>query len=192
MEGIDRTRSALVVMDVQVGIVERYDHDGALVQRLAAAIAAARQAGLPVVYVVVGFRAGHPDISPANQSFSAIRGSAAYTPDDPGAAIHPAVAPQPGDVVVTKRRVSAFAGSDLDLVLRSMQRDTVVLAGISTSGVVLSTVREAADRDLRLVVLADGCADGDEEVHRVLLGKIFPRQATVTTIGDWAAALGRS
>lgn len=185
-------RSALVVMDVQVGIVERYDHDGALVQRLATAIAAAREAGLPVVYVVVGFRAGHPDISPANQSFSAIRGTAAYTPGDPGAAIHPAVAPQPGDVVVTKRRVSAFAGSDLDLVLRSLQRDTVVLAGISTSGVVLSTVREAADRDLRLVVLADGCADGDEEVHRVLLGKVFPRQATVTTIGEWTAALGRS
>ncbi len=68
----------------------------------------------------------------------------------------------------------------------------LVLAGIATSGVVLSTVREAADRDYQLTVLADGCADADEEVHRVLLGKVFPRQATVTTAQEWAATLTAS
>jgi nicotinamidase-related amidase len=88
-------------------------------------------------------------------------------------------------VVVTKKRVSAFAGSDLELVLRAHDVDSLVLAGIATSGVVLSTVREAADRDYRLTVLEDLCLDADEEVHRVLTGKVFPRQAEVIAADDW-------
>jgi len=57
------------------------------------------------------------------------------------------------------------------------------------SGVVLSTLRQAADLDYRLTVLADACADNDPEVHRVPLEKVFPRQAVVTTSDDWAATL---
>jgi nicotinamidase-related amidase len=62
-----------------------------------------------------------------------------------------------------------------------------VLTGIATSGVVLSTLREAADRDFRLVVLSDGCLDADPEVHRVLTEKVFPRQAEVMAVADWVA-----
>ncbi len=61
----------------------------------------------------------------------------------------------------------------------------LVLAGIATSGVVLSTVREAADRDYQLTVLANGCLDRDPEVHRVLMGTVFPRQADVVTAPRW-------
>ena len=78
------------------------------------------------------------------------------------------------------------------MLLRARGIDHLVLAGIATSGVVLSTLRQAADLDYRLTVLADGCLDGDPEVHRVLLHKVFPRQAEVTTIADWAAGLGRA
>ena len=91
--------------------------------------------------------------------------------------------------MVTKRRVSAFTGSDLDVVLRARGIDHRVLAGIATSGVVLSTLRQAADLDYRLTVLADGCLDADPEVHQVLLGKLFPRQAEVTSVAQWAASL---
>jgi len=105
------------------------------------------------------------------------------------AEIHPDIAPQPGDCVVTKRRVSAFSGSDLDVVLRAQAITHLALCGIATSGVVLSTLREAADKDFQLTVLADCCADGDEEVQRVLLTKVFPRQAEVLTAAAWAAAL---
>lgn len=101
------------------------------------------------------------------------------------------MAPAPGDVVVTKRRVSAFAGSDLDVVLRAGDIDTLVLTGIATSGVVLSTLRQAADLDYRLVVLADACLDGDQEVHRVLTEKVFPRQADVLTVAEWVEKVGR-
>jgi nicotinamidase-related amidase len=182
--------SALLVMDVQRGIVDRFGRDEGFLARLGGAVLAARGAGIRVVYVVVGFRPGYPEVSGRNKSFAAIVGSGRFSDSDPGAAIHPAVAPEPGEVIVTKRRVSAFAGSDLDVVLRSAGVDHLILAGVATSGVVLSTVRQAADLDYRLTVLADGCLDADPEVHEVLLHKVFPRQADVADIADWSASLG--
>jgi nicotinamidase-related amidase len=179
--------TVLLVMDVQRGIVARYAEDPGYLQRVAGAIAAARAAGIPVVYAVVGFRPGHPEISPRNLSFSSIAGSGGFVAGDPATEIHPDIAPREGDVVVTKRRVSAFAGSDLEVVLRSLGAETLVLAGIATSGVVLSTLRQAADLDYRLVVLADACLDRDPEVHRVLIEKVFPRQAAISTVAQWAA-----
>jgi nicotinamidase-related amidase len=75
------------------------------------------------------------------------------------ATIYQALAPEEQYIVVRKGRVSAFSGSDLEVVLRAQDIDTLVLTGISTGGVVLSTVREAADKDFRIVLLADGCFD---------------------------------
>jgi len=75
------------------------------------------------------------------------------------------------------------------VVLRAGGTGHLVLAGIATSGVVLSTLRQAADLDYRLTVLADGCLDADPEVHEVLLQKVFPRQAEVTSIAGWTAGL---
>ncbi len=185
-------RSALLVMDVQRGIVERFGETPHLLDRLPATIAVARSAAIPVIYVVVRFRAGYPEISARNRSFAAIRDAGTRMEEtDPATEIHPAVAPQAGDIVVPKRRVSAFAGSDLDVVLRAQEITHLVLTGIATSGVVLSTLRAAADLDYRLSVLSDCCADADDEVHRVLLGKVFPRQATVLTAEEWAATLNR-
>jgi nicotinamidase-related amidase len=128
---------------------------------VASAIEAAREAGILIVYIRVAFRTGLPEVSPKNKSFSAIAdaGRARFDEHDESTQVHPAVAPREGDVVVTKRRVSAFSGSDLEVVLRAAEIDTLVLAGVATSGVVLSTTREAADRDFRLVVLSDACLD---------------------------------
>jgi nicotinamidase-related amidase len=182
--------TVLLVMDVQQGIVERFADDDGYLPRLGRAITAARAAGLPVIYVTIGFRPGHPEVSARNRSFSAVASAGRFTDTDPAAEIHPAVAPAAKDLVVTKRRVSAFAGSDLEVLLRSLGAGTLVLAGIATSGVVLSTLRQAADLDYRLVVLADACLDADPEVHRVLTEKVFPRQADVLTVDEWAARAG--
>ncbi|MET9388231.1 isochorismatase family cysteine hydrolase [Streptomyces sp. NPDC002928] len=184
------TNSALLVMDVQRGITDRFPDTADYLTRLGTAIDAARAAGVPVIYVVIGFRAGHPEISARNKTFSAIAGAGGFTGSDAGSEIHPDVASLPGDVVVTKKRVSAFAGSDLDMVLRGADAGHLVLTGIATSGVVLSTLRQAADLDFELTVLSDGCLDGDPEVHRVLTEKVFPRQADVVTIDEWVKAVG--
>jgi nicotinamidase-related amidase len=185
------SETALLVMDVQRAIVDRVAGDPALLDRLARAAAAARTAGIRVIYVRIAFRPGHPEASPSNKSFAAISGSGAFVEGDEATAIHPAVAPGPDDLLVTKRRVSAFAGSDLDVLLRAGAIRHLVLTGIATSGVVLSTLRAAADLDFGLTVLADGCADGDAEVHRVLVEKVFPRQAEVVDIEQWVGRLGR-
>lgn len=181
---------ALLVMDVQTGIVARYAQASAILDRINTAIAAARTASIPVIYVVVGFRQGFPEISPNNKTFSAIRQQQSPLQATMTAMeVHPAIAPQPTDIVVTKRRVSAFTGSDLEVVLRAQGILHLVLSGIATSGVVLSTLREAADKDYQLTVLSDCCVDGDEEVQRVLLSKVFPRQAEVISAEEWSKRL---
>lgn len=180
--------TALLVMDMQAGIVSRYTQEGDFLAPVRTAIGAARAAALPVIYVVIGFRPGYPEVSARNKSFSAIKQQpSALTA--PAMEIHPAIAPQSTDIVVTKRRVSAFSGSDLEVVLRGQDISHLVLCGIATSGVVLSTLREAADKDYQLTVLADCCFDNDEEVQRVLLSKVFPRQADVIQTEAWTTKL---
>jgi nicotinamidase-related amidase len=178
-------------MDVQRGVVERFSGAGELLSRLARALDTARGAAVPLIFVRVAFRAGHPEVSANNRSFSALASQAGtrFTEDSEPTQIHPAVRPQEGDLVVVKKRVSAFSGSDLEVLLRSLDVTHLVLTGIATSGVVLSTLREAADKDYRLTVLADGCLDADEEVHRVLIEKVFPRQAEVVSVDEWASRL---
>ena len=68
---------------------------------------------------------------------------------------------------MTKTRVRAFAGTDLDLLLRAHDIDTLVVFGIATSGVVLSTALTAFDLDYRIIVVRDCCADLDTELHSV-------------------------
>ncbi len=150
---------------------------------------AARQSGTLVIFVRVGFRTDYPEVSTQNKSFSAITERGGFTVSDSSTQIHDSFAPLPNEPVVTKLRVSAFTGSDLEVILRSQQISTLVLTGISTSGVVLSTLREAADKDYGLVVLSDACLDGDPEVHHVLMDKVFPRQADIMTVDEWAEGL---
>jgi nicotinamidase-related amidase len=179
----DRAKTAVLIMDYQQAIVGMVgaSEQAPLLERAQSVLVAARAAAIPVVYVVIGFRPGYPEVSPNNAAFGTVLKTGMFTLGDPRAEVHPGVAPQAADLTVVKKRVSAFAGSDLEVVLRSKGIDTLVLMGIATSGVVLSTVRQAADADYRLVVLSDCCADRDPEVHRCLVEKVFPRQATIMT-----------
>jgi nicotinamidase-related amidase len=179
----------LLVMDFQQGIVERISSPGVLAAACRA-VEAAHAHRIPVMFVRVAFRPGYPEAAAGNSTFGRIAQSGApLTQDHPATQIHADLEPRPDEPVITKRRVSAFSGSDLDVLLRGAGADTLVLAGIATSGVVLSTLRQAADLDFRLTVLADACADADADVHRVLTEKVFPRQAQVTTTDEWIAAL---
>ena len=174
-------------MDVQRSVVDRFP-DPEYLPRLRKAIDGAHAAGLPVIYIVVRLRPGAPEVSRRNRMFGHLAGNT-WPGGEEAMQIHPDVAPGADDIVVTKKRVSAFAGSDLDVVLRAGEIDHLVLTGIATSGVVLSTVRQAAYLDFALTVLADGCLDADPEVHRVLTEKVFPRQADVVTVEEWMGSL---
>lgn len=183
-------KTAVLIMDYQNAIVENYGGgDVGLLARAAKVLSAARQAEIPVIYVVIGFRSGYPEISPDNKSFSALRESGHFAYGDAATQIHPGVAPREHDLIVTKHRVSAFSGSDLEMLLRANQINQLVLMGIATSGVVLSTLRYAADLDFKITVLSDCCADQDAQVQECLLEKVFPRQADVMTSAAWTARL---
>ncbi|MCC9307931.1 cysteine hydrolase [Kitasatospora sp. RB6PN24] len=184
------SRSALLVMDVQQGIVDFFVKDPGYVPRLREAIDAARTAGIPPIFVMVAFRPGYQELNRRNKALSAIP-SGMFTEGHPTTRLHPALGARPGDVVVNKKRASAFTGSDLEVVLRSGGIDHLVLTGIATSGVVYATLQQAADLDFQLTVPADGCLDPDPEVHRVLTAKVFPRMAEVTTVAEWSAAVAK-
>jgi nicotinamidase-related amidase len=183
--------SALLVMDVQEAVVANYpDGSPALLTALARATAAARRAGVPVIYVRVGYRPGAPEVSPRNVRLHQFATTwAGMGLSDEANRVHPDIAPEPGDFEVVKKRASAFSGSDLDVLLRSLEITALVLSGLATGGVVLSTLRYAADLDFTLTVLSDACIDSDPEVHRVLTEKVFPRQSTVVTTAEWIAGL---
>jgi len=189
---IDRSRMALLIMDYQNDIVNILpEKDRApLLEKASTVLNVARRAGLPVIYVVVRFRDGYPEISSQNRMFSGLKKTGWLREGTPGTEIHQQVAPQPGDIVVTKRRVGAFSTTDLETILRAKNIDTLAMFGIATSGVVLSTVRWAADMDYQLVVISDACADRSDDVHRVLTQKVFPMQATVVTAAEFVESIG--
>lgn len=179
--------TALLVMDMQQGIVAMLPDASSVIAHVAKAIESARDKKIPVIYVVVGFRKGTPEVSRNNKGFSASKERFANVNMEDFMSVHQDLAPQEGDLTVIKRRVSAFTGSDLEVILRALGIQHVVLTGVSTSGVVLSTTREAADKDYRITVLSDCCADSDEEAHRVLTTKVFPRQADVLSVEEWCS-----
>ena len=186
-------RSAVLSMDYQSAIVSVYagDQQEKLLSRAASVLTQARRYGMAVIHVQVGFRPNLPEISPRNLLFSAIKNSPRHQQLFQGAAgaIHSAVAPQGDDIVITKHRVSAFTGTDLEIILRAKEIDTLIMFGIATSGVVLSTLLQAADADYRLLVIKDYCADLDQELHASLVDKLFVRQATVVSAREFMDAL---
>jgi nicotinamidase-related amidase len=181
--------TALLVMDVENAIVNSLDNPQPLLDSLSDGIETARNNNIPVIYIKVAFRVGYPEVSASNKSFAQLKSGAMNFEDKQATAIYSSIAPKSDDIIITKKRVSAFTGSDLEVVLRSLEISYLLLTGIATSGVVLSTLREAADKDYRITVLSDCCADRDEEVHRVLMEKVFPGQAEVIDAQELRASL---
>lgn len=178
--------SALLIMDIQGPMVGGLANKEEYLQKLQQTIEAARAKNVPVVYAVVGFRPDMPEYNARSKGLRALHDSGVAD-----ALVNPApvLTLAESDIVVTRSRVSAFSGTDLETILRAKNVDHLVLTGLSTSGVVLSTLRAAVDKDYVLTVLSDLCADRDEEVHRVLTQKVFPRHADVMTSDEWLGTL---
>jgi nicotinamidase-related amidase len=189
---LDPARTALLVMDYQPGIIGRLEDPDALVAKAQEALAAARAAGATVGYVRVAFTDADFDALPDDAPMARVKAMPREQmhADSPDTQVDERVAPADGDIVVRKTRVGPFLTTDLDQQLRARGVDTLILAGISTSGVVLSTVRDAHDRDYRLYVLADATFDPLPDVHAALIEKVIPRQAEVIRVVDLEGLLG--
>ena len=181
---MNKSTTALLCMDCQNAIVAGIaGSQPDFLPRAAATLAAARAAGIQVIYIQVAFRPGLPEISPRNKLFSALKTDPARAQmfAGEGAAIHPAVAPQDGDIIVVKHRVSAITGTDLEMILRAKGIENLVLFGLATSGVVLSTLVGTVDLDYNVTVLSDLCGDRDPELHTALMTKYFVSRGEVIT-----------
>ncbi|MFD8749511.1 cysteine hydrolase [Kitasatospora sp. NPDC059577] len=190
---LDPAHTALLVLDCQPAVLAALPGDGAreaLLDRVEEAVAAVRAAGGTVAHVRVGFTeddwAAVPD---ANTSFGPVARYRALHHEDPATAVHERLAPRDGDIVVRKTRFGGLSTTDLDRRLRERGITTLVVAGVSTGGAVLSTVVDAADRDYRLHVLSDGVADPDAEVHDLLLRRVLPSRAGILDTAELRALL---
>ena len=183
----------MLTMDMEPAALASLADAARVIRSAVRAVDIARRAGAHVGSVHMAFTEEELLAVPATSCLAAsvAAAGAALRVGSPATAVHPEVAPLPGDIVVRKTRVGAFHGSDLNDRLRERGVDTVVLAGVQTSGVVLTAVREAADRDYRTLVVADACADPDRDLHDFLLRRLFPRQAEVVPISALAATLDR-
>jgi nicotinamidase-related amidase len=181
---IDASHTALLVLDIQPVILEYVSEPDVLLERVARVIAIARRAGIQIGYVRIGFAdSDYAEIPATNKVLAPVAGAVgAMHADSAETAVHDKVAPQRGDIVVRKTRVGAFSTTDLDRQLRDRGIDTLILAGITTSGVVLSTMRDAVDRDYAVYILADATADTETDVHELLTRKVFPTHAHVISI----------
>jgi nicotinamidase-related amidase len=177
--------TALLVMDIQHGVMANFQADPDLLGRIITAADAARGADVPVIFVRVGFHPGFPEVVARNRTFQAIKEGRGGFTDERSYELEPALRRRPDEPVVIKRRVSAFSGTELEMLLRAGGIEHLVLSGVATRGVVLSTLCAAVDLDYRITILADACGELDGEVHRVLTEKVFPHRAAVINVEDW-------
>ena len=187
---LDPARTALLVMDEEqfvIGMVGRAAQ--ATVAHTAAAEHTSRQAGVSVVFVSTSFAPGYPEISPNNKTFAGIAGTGRLIQGSAETRLDPRIAPVGDEPVIVKHQVGAFSAPPLEQLLRAKNIDTLVLAGLFTRGVVLSTAEAAADLNYRLIVLSDCVADPDAEVNRVLLDKVLPTEADVIDSAQYARTL---
>lgn len=182
-------KTALIIGDVQRGITCAYPFAQQVLPPLNELLPRARAAGVLVVFVHIAFRPNRMDLPTGSELFSTFfaareifhEGMAGTDIDLPM---------RDEDVVVLKRRASAFAGTDLDLVLRAQGVETIAVAGVATSAMVAATCYDGADRGYRVVVLRDGCADGDASIHDFFMDKVFPSRAhQVVSCANWLAGV---
>ncbi len=187
---LDPHRTALVVIDMQRdflepgGFGETLGNDVSLLQAAvvpcAAALSAARGAGMLVIHTREGHRPDLADAPPAK----VMRGAPSRRIGDPGPMgrilvrgepghdIVDALAPAPGEIVLDKPGKGAFHATDLEQILRNGGIDTLIVCGVTTEVCVHTTIREGNDRGYRCVALADACASYFPEFHRVGLEMI--------------------
>lgn len=204
-ELLDPATTALLVIDMQVGESALGDsvdgHDAGMmagvVRRCAEAIGSARAAHVPVIHVRVANLPNGESSPPAwlraltNQSGGVPTALDRLSIEgEPSTDFRPECSPAPGEAVVTKRRPSAFFGTDLALILRAQRIETVAVVGTATSGCVEATMRDATHHDFYAVLIEEAVGDRDQRLHDAALVVMRARHDVCTlpeAIAAWHA-----
>lgn len=176
----DPNHTALLIADAYAeGMALHHATSRGCLENILKVREAARKAGFLICNSATVFRSGYREVSDRNKSFGERKHSGTPAPTDPLKIIHKSLWPAEDEVLIPKHRVNALYGTDLEMILRANNIDTLILLGFATSGVILSTTRYAADADFKICLVEDCCADRDSSVHDFLFEKIYPRQAEI-------------
>jgi len=186
------TKAALLIVDMQNDLVKDEEGPFALlaknvreaevIEKIQKLLKCARETGLPIFHIKTVHRADGADVwtGGITDLMSALdpelikRMRTRLVEGTWGAEFVDELKPLPGEFVIEKRRSDAFYQTPLELFLRRLGVDTLIIAGVITSGCVEATARGARDRDFNVIIVADCCADINKEAHELSLKLVFP------------------
>lgn len=150
------------------------------------AISYARRQNWPIAHVKVGFDATYAQCPKHSPMFGLAAKNQALQLGSWGTAFHDKLAHERTDTIITKHRVNAFYNTDLEVLLRAQQVDTLVICGVATNMAVEHTARDAHDRDYRVVILTDACEAASDEVNQATFTSLalFTTQITVADMAS--------
>jgi ureidoacrylate peracid hydrolase len=202
VDEVDPRRTALIVVDMQIdflaeGAPLEVTAGRVMIPQLKRTIDFCREREIPVIYTAHVHRRDGSDMGLFKHN-AAIAGGNALTEGEPGTAIYPEIAPRHHELVIKKHRFSGFYGTDLELVLRGLGVDTVVICGVTTENCCHGTARDAMFRDFKVIFLSDATGTFDyadvgqgglsaDEVHRSTLVILSLSTADVMTVEEFFA-----
>jgi maleamate amidohydrolase len=187
MSSIDPARTALIVMHYQTDILRLFPSVApSLLANTRRLCDAARAASVGVFFVNLRFGPGYPEVSRLNKNGQGIKRLGLFTDDE----IAPELGQRADEPLVIAHRASVFFNTDLEVRLSAQGIDTLIMAGIASTGVVLSSVAYASDADFRLYTVKDCCYDPDQVVHEHLFSTAFESRTTVLSLADALPLLG--
>jgi nicotinamidase-related amidase len=203
VERIDPQRTALIVVDMENDFVApgaplETPAGRTMLPTLKRALSFCRERGIPVIYTTHAHRRGGCDMGRFKDLWPPISNGAGLVEGEHGVEIYPEIAPRADEIVITKRRYSAFYCTDLEIILRGLGVDTVVISGVTTENCCHATARDALFRDYKVVFLSDATGTFDypdvgqggmtaAEVHRATLVILALSTAHVMTTDEFIA-----
>ncbi len=201
MDRIDAASAALVIQDMQNDVIIEggaFADSGApahaksqnVVENVRNLAAAARSVGVPVIHIWYVVEPGAPGLKQNAPLFEGVKGSNGLVRGTWGAAPADGLEPQEDDFVVEKMRMNGFYDTRLDILLRGLGVETLIITGAWTNMSIEHTARHAADAGYRAVVASDGTSTVNEEWHQAALNYAMTNVATVATCTEIAEAIG--
>src|SRR3954452_20776498 len=201
VDSIDPKSAALVIQDLQNDVIIEggaFADSGApahatsqnVVANVAGLAAACRKVGVPVIHVWYIVDEGAPGLKQNAPLFEGVKGANALVRGSWGAAPADGLEPQPGDHVVEKMRMTGFYETRLDILLRGLGVETLIISGAWTNMSIEHTARHAADAGYRAVVPSDGTSTVNDEWQQAALSYALTNVASVGTCAEIASALG--
>lgn len=197
---LDAKRSALIIQDLQNDVIIEggaFTESGApehaksqnVVENVKRLAESARQAGMPVIHVHYIVEEGAPGLKQNAPLFAGVKDANALVRGSWGAAPAEGLEPQAGDYVVEKMRMNGFYDTRLDILLRGLGAETIVITGAWTNMSIEHTARHGADAGYEVVVVSDGTSTTSDEWQNAALNYALTNVGRVATTDEVAGAL---